>query len=33
LEKVTTDSEANGDMDNDSDLDLLSAADIVGAAS
>ena len=33
LEKITTDSEANGDMDNDSDLDLLSAADIVGAAS
>ncbi len=33
LEKVTTDSEANGDMDNDSDLDLLSAADLVGAAS
>jgi len=33
LEKITTDNEANGDMDNDSDLDLLSAADIVGAAS
>lgn len=33
LEKVTTDSEVIGDIDNDSDLDLLSAADIVGAAS